>query len=157
MTSIWIKRAVAGIGLILLVWAVVVAMDWGIDRIRPVLHPQTGCVFPPLEEIERVQVDSFSSQVVFEAPPSSWADLFMALSPSEYDAQPSKWAGLASLNIRTRKGEDIVVHGYSVSAVRGAFSVCLSDGSQRYYRGGSTSRLQEAIAEAQSGAARNAR
>ncbi|HEV8068338.1 MAG TPA: hypothetical protein VGP76_11425 [Planctomycetaceae bacterium] len=108
--------------------------------------------FPQLSEIQRIDAkidDPESGKVVtFEVPRSHWEAIFSAMLPARKDDQAAKWVMPGSLNLRLKNGNSYYVGLYSVSGDLGAFSAGPSHEWRVYYRGGNSSALEKAVADA---------
>jgi hypothetical protein len=108
--------------------------------------------FPQLSEIQRIEAqidDPESGKVVtFEVPRSHWEAIFSAMLPARKDDHAMKWVMPGSMNLRLKNGNSYYIGLYSVSDDLGAFSAGPSHESRVYYRGGNSSALEKAVADA---------
>ncbi|MBX9789186.1 MAG: hypothetical protein K2Y37_09755 [Pirellulales bacterium] len=139
-------------GAILLIVAVV-ALWWRLfpppDRVR---YPESGFKFPGATEITSIKGRYLQKRVFavedFELPRESWTALLGALGPSQRDYLPSKWQALGELEIQTVDGKTLQINLYDPGEGIGAFSAGPDWDSRRYYRGGDTRLVIEAITKA---------
>lgn len=88
------------------------------------------------------------SLVTFQAPAAHWQPILSSLLPAKEDRDPAKWVGLGELQFKLAGGYSFVISLYSLSESPGAFSSGPTWEQRTYYRGGSTARLERALAEA---------
>jgi hypothetical protein len=113
-------------------------------------HPETGYVLPPASDVGSIHIIAREgiTPAQFDAPQNSWDDILAALTPSQVDPKPAAWCGLADVAIRTKDGKLIHVDTYVVRNERvGAFSVGSGE-ARKSYRGGNTSKLEDALRRA---------
>ena len=85
-------------------------------------------------------------EISFEVPRSHWEPVLSALRPATPDSSPAKWKGLGELDIVTTDGEPFWVGLYSLRGQPvGAFSAGQNHARRKYYRGGSTDTLINAM------------
>ena len=85
----------------------------------------------------------------FEAPVGHWARIRDALSPSQHDPRPAAWQGLALLEIQTDDKNTLRVDVFWLpNEPVGAFAVESTALARKYYRGGNSRELEEAIVAA---------
>ena len=85
----------------------------------------------------------------FQVPREHWNAILSALQPAQRDGNPAKWAGLGELEFKLASGGSYIVWLYSLDdSEPGAFSAGPTFESRVYYRGGNSSDLERALAEA---------
>ena len=77
-----------------------------------------------------------------------WDEILAALSPAERDFFPAKWEQMARLHIETKGGGKWWVALYRLDDSVGAFSSGPTVEARRYYRGGNSKLLEEALEKA---------
>ncbi len=89
------------------------------------------------------------AKVAFQVPREHWNAIFSALQPAQRDDNPAKWVGLGELEFKLACGDSYLVSLYSLEdSEPGAFSAGPTWESRVYYRGGNSSELERALAEA---------
>ena len=89
------------------------------------------------------------AKVTFQVPREHWNAIFSALQPAQRDHNPAKWVGLGELEFKLVSGGSYLVWMYSLADREpGAFSAGPTFESRVYYRGGNSSDLERALAEA---------
>lgn len=113
--------------------------------------------FPLAHEVQSINVQWYRTYQVeknggydverleFQARPEDWSAIRAALLPAKHDPNPSKWETLGQVNLTRKDGESLTVHLYYLGESPGAFSAGRSDESRVYFRGGDTSKLEEAL------------
>ena len=87
--------------------------------------------------------------VAFQVPREHWKAIFSALQPAQRDGNPAKWVGLGELEFKLASGDSYLVWLYNLAdSEPGAFSAGPTFESRVYYRGGNSSDLERALAEA---------
>jgi len=110
--------------------------------------------FPRLSEIERIDADVYDRKskkdVTFEVPRSHWEAIFSAMLPARKDDHPLPWAGPGDLNLKLKSGHTFRIALFYVDKElgTGAFSAGATHESRIYYRGGNSSALEKAVADA---------
>jgi hypothetical protein len=111
--------------------------------------------FPQLSEIQRIDAQVYdpksANYVTFEVPRSHWDAIFAAMLPARRDDHPSKWTAPGDLNLKLKNAKSFYIGLYSVNYSpedQGAFSAGPSFESRVYYRGGKSSALEKAVADA---------
>jgi hypothetical protein len=120
-----------------------------------VSHPETGYQFPtPLDiagmRIERFEfLDDGTITEDYEVPRALWSEVVAALSPSEREPSPRKWALLGEVRVVLKDSSTLWIDVYYVPGQKtGRFSVRNGrDGSVVYYRGGSSTSLADVLRE----------
>jgi len=84
----------------------------------------------------------------FDVPEDCWDEILAALSPAEYERFPKKWEILGQLQIETKSGGTWCVGLYRTDDAVGAFSSGPTFEDRRYYRGGNSKRLAQALEKA---------
>lgn len=87
-------------------------------------------------------------QVAFQVPREHWNAIFSGLRPAQRVDEPEKWPGLGSLEFKLMNGDSYLISLYNPSHLSGAFSAGPTWESRVYYRGGNSSDLEQALAEA---------
>jgi hypothetical protein len=137
--------------LLLLATGVVVAAEvvflFGPDRAQQPL--------PQLSEIQRIDAQVYDPKsgkdLDFEVPQSHWEAIFAAMLPARKDEHAAKWVGLGDLNLKLKNAKSFYIGLYSVKyrpGDLGAFSAGPTFESRIYYRGGNSSALEKAVADA---------
>jgi len=90
------------------------------------------------------------SEVTFPVPAAHWKRILSLLLPAEEDedATPAKWEHAGDLEIELAGGAYFLITLYSVNEGPGAFSSGPTREQQTYYRGGSSAKLERALAAA---------
>jgi hypothetical protein len=108
--------------------------------------------FPQLSEIQRIHAQVYDlksgKDLDFEVPQSHWEAIFAAMQPAEKDDHGAKWMQPGTLNLNLKNGNSFYVALYSVPGELGAFSAGPTHESRIYYRGGNSSALEKAVADA---------
>jgi hypothetical protein len=119
---------------------------------RTVLRPETGYAFPEASQIASFAVDvptlEGTERPAFNAPQGSWSAILGCLTPSEFDPYPAAWQVMGSVTIRTRGKNEIVLGLFDTEEPIGAFCIGADGERRRYYRGGNSALLRNAIADA---------
>jgi hypothetical protein len=90
-----------------------------------------------------------NAKVEFEVPREHWNAIYSALQPAQRDGNPAKWAGMGELEFKLASGDSYLVSLYSLDdSEPGAFSAGPTFESRVYYRGGNSSDLERALADA---------
>ena len=135
--SVWI-----GVALLIMVGGA-----WQVVRSR-----ETGPPLPDLPDVRNIQASYFDrekeTKVTFQAPREHWHAIFSALLPARRDRSPAKWAGLGDLQLTLSNGDSYQVSLYSLGEETGAFSSGPTFERRVYYRGGNSTALEQALAEA---------
>ena len=111
---------------------------------------------PQLSEIQRIDAQVYDrksgNDVAFEVPRSHWEAIHSAMLPAHKDKHAAKWVGLGHLDLNLKDGHSFYVALFLVSVGDtedlGAFAAGPSSQSRVYYRGGNSSALEKAVAEA---------
>jgi hypothetical protein len=83
-------------------------------------------------------------KIEFTVPQQHWDQIFGALLPAQFDPLPPGWWILGQLDIRLKNGRPFVVMLGRVSP-GGAFAAGETIERRVYYRGGDSTKLQEAL------------
>lgn len=127
--------------------------------IAPLLVLVCGCggchsgpeyTLPAPEDVVSIKVIGHSKVPDFNVPEKHWDAIYSTLQPCQPDSSPAKWVCLCDLSIRTNDDREHRVCLYVVTDGPGAFSVSPADDfrGRTYYRGGSSTRLRDAITAA---------
>jgi hypothetical protein len=122
---------------------------------RPTIT-ETGYTFPELSDIVTMEVREWIPQgrpheeaLDFDAPEESWGGIIAGLSPSAIEPLPPSSSAMGQLTIHTKEGDEVWVQLWSFEGfATGAFSAGPSFEMARYYRGGNTTQLQQALEKA---------
>jgi hypothetical protein len=107
---------------------------------------------PSLNDISEVTADIYQESpknVKFRVPEAHWQSVFDAMRPAQVDSTPASWVWLGELNIVRKEGRPFKVFLFDLSEVLGAFAAGESWETRRYYRGGNSAKLKEALEAAQ--------
>jgi hypothetical protein len=137
-TAVFVLAVIAGA-------VAVIAFGWYLNLPEPPL--------PNLSEVERMQAsisDGTARGVVFDVPRSHWQAIYSAMQPAHRDEHPAPWAGPGDLNLTLKGGESWYIGLYYLDADLGpgALSAGPTFEKRVYYRGGNSSKLEKALADA---------
>jgi hypothetical protein len=108
--------------------------------------------FPQLSEIQRmdatVSVPQSKDDVTFEVPQSHWEAILSAMLPARKDDHPALWVMPGDLKLKLKNGDPFYIAIYSTYDELGAFAAGPSFERRVYYRGGNSSALEKAVADA---------
>ena len=105
-----------------------------------------------IDEVSKVQATgrygTDGEHVKFDVPLEYWSRIKAALGNPTRDFFPYQWKVAGSLTVTTRKGRELWLGLYRTDESPGAFSAGPSFNQRKYYRGGNSLELHEAMSAA---------
>jgi hypothetical protein len=127
-----------GVGLVVLV---VIAVTGVVLRSPVVWHP-----VPDPSKIKSMEATFYDpdseGKVTFTVAQSHWPAILDSLLPAKADSNPAKWVSLGTVEMKLADGGSFQISLYSLDSDPGAFSSGPDWEHRRYYRGGSTAKMQ---------------
>jgi hypothetical protein len=143
MISRRFQLGIAGVTLVVtiyIIWLSCPSLIW--------LRSPKYAPLPPVADISEIKATYHDSEslknIEFAVPQQHWDEIFDALLPAEFDPCPPGWWILGQLDIRLKNGSPFVVMLGRVSP-GGAFAAGETFDARIYYRGGDSTRLEEAL------------
>src|SRR5690242_17632870 len=113
-------------------------------------HSSPANPLPAAGEINsmRARLETEYLETEFDVPSDHYENILSALLPCKHDPNPSKWIVIGELDIIHTDGATQVFLYTTSSGPPGAFSAGPSHATRKYYRGGDSDKLLQAMKDA---------